>query len=140
MKRITSLAATMIIIVACGSDEKRLSADEFTKQANAICDAGNTAIDDAAAELFPSGEEPTAEQLTTFASETLVPTLQEQIDGLKKLKPPSDLEDAVDQMLADAQTATDKIKADPVTVFSGEEDPFAEVSVQAAAIGLTDCD
>ena len=142
MKRVAAcaaLAATMTIIVACGSDEKRLGADEFIKQANAVCDAGRIAIDAVAAEMFASGEQPTAEQLMTFGNETVVPKVQEQIDGIKKLSPPSDLEDDADQMIADAQEALDKIKDDPASALSGEEDPFADVNAQAAAIGLTAC-
>lgn len=142
MKRIvvtTALVSVLTMIAACGSDEKRLSAEEFLKQGNAICAAGNKVLDDAGTEMFGSGEEPTEEQMTTFVNDVLAPNVQDQIDGIKALRAPADLEDDVDQMLSDAQTAVDKFKDDPVAVFSSEEDPFADVNVQAAAIGLTAC-
>lgn len=141
MKRVvllTALASMMTMIAACGSDEKRLSTEEFLKQGNAICDAGNTAIDAAGEKLFPSGG-PTPELLTTFANDVLVPSVQGQINDLKALSPPADLEDEVDKLLADAQTALDKVKADPVPALNGPEDPFADVNVRAAKIGLTAC-
>lgn len=134
-----ALASVVTMIAACGSDETRLSNDEFLKQGNAICDTGNTAIDAAAAELFASGDEPTPEQLATFGNDVLVPNVQRQIDGLKKLKPPADLEKDVDQMVADAQKALDKISDDPAAALGGDEDLFADVNAQAAAIGLTSC-
>ncbi len=142
MKRVVVfgvLASMMTILAACGSDEERLSTEDFLKQGNAICAAGTTAIDDVAAEMFASGEEPTPEQLTTFGNDVLVPNVQNQIDGIKALNPPADLDEEVGQMLADAQTALDKLKDDPVTALSGEVDPFADANVQATAIGLTAC-
>ncbi len=142
MKRalvIAALTSMMTILAACGSDEERLSTEEFLKQGNDICAAGITAIDDVAAEMFASGEEPTPEQMATFGNDVIVPNVQGQIDGIKALNPPADLDEKVDQMLADAQTAVDKIKDDPVAALSGEVDPFADANVQATEIGLVAC-
>jgi len=62
--------------------------------------------------------------------DVLVPNAQGQIDDLGALSAPEDLQDDVDQMLADAQTALDGLTDDPELV-SGNEDPFADVYAQA---------
>ncbi len=129
----------MTIFAACGSDDERLTTEEFLKQGNVICAAGTTAIDDAATEMFASGEEPTPDQLATFGNDVVVPNVQRQIDGIKGLNPPADLDEEVDLLLADAQTALDKIKDDPVAVLSGEVDPFADANAKATEIGLVAC-
>ncbi len=136
---LAALISVMTTIAACSSDEERLSTEEFLKQGNAICAAGQAVIDEGSTEMFASGEEPTPEQMTTFSNDILEPAVQGQIDGLNELSPPADLEDDVDQMLSAAQTALDKINDDPVAAFTGEEDPFANVNAQAASIGLTAC-
>lgn len=143
MRRVVVFAvlvpAMMLGGVACGDDEETLTTEEFLDQGNAICETGTTEIDAAGEELFSAGEEPTPEQQTAFVEDTLAPLIQDQIDGIEELNPPEDLEDDVDQMLADVQTVLDGITDDPESLFGAEEDPFAEVNAQATEIGLTAC-
>jgi hypothetical protein len=145
MRRVVTFAVlvpmTVLMIVACGDDEETLTTDEFVEQADAICAAGTTELDDAFAELYgPSGEEPTPEQQTAFVEDTVAPLIQGQIDSGEALNPPEDLQDEVEQWLADVQTVLDGITDDPESIFGPEaEDLFAEVDAQASEIGLTAC-
>jgi hypothetical protein len=86
MRRVVTFAVlvpmTVLMIVACGDDEETLTTDEFIEQADAICAAGTTELDDAFAELYgPSGEEPTPEQQTAFVEDTLAPLRDRQPKG-----------------------------------------------------------
>ncbi len=89
------------------------------------------------------GQEPTAEQMGTLVLEVFVPDVQSQIDDVRALEPPDELADAVETFLDDAEATLDELEQqatdDPSAVFSEDEDPFAEVNVQANAIGLTEC-
>lgn len=146
MRRILFVSCIVVIasagLTACGDDdEERLSKADFLEQGNAICDAGNEEADEAFASIS-DGEEPPMEDLVALFEDTLIPSVRGQIDDLRALNPPADLEDDVNKMLDDASDAIDEIEAglddDPGAVFEGE-DPFEEVNVQAAAIGLTSC-
>jgi hypothetical protein len=138
------LSALALLAGACGGDEKRLSEAEFLKQGNAICKAGNDKIDAAAAKEFPNqNERPDLAKFKTFANETLIPSVRQQIDDLDDLKPPKDLQDDMDQLLSDARDALDKVKEevnnDTAAFLDNESDPFADVNKKATDIGLTVC-
>ncbi len=137
------LAMLTLSVAAC-SDDDRLSAAEFLKQGNAICEAGQAKIDAAAAKAFPNQDErPEPAAFKTLANETLIPGVKEQLDGVAALKAPKDLQDAVDKMVADGRTALDKMEADINTdtdaFIDSEVDPFGAVNKQASDIGLTVC-
>ena len=147
MRRILLVSCIVVIasagLTACGDDdEERLSKADFLEQGNAICDAGNEEVDKAFASISPDGEEPPMEDIVAMFEDTLIPSVRGQIDDLRALNPPADLEDDVNKMLDDASDAIDEIEArlddDPDAVFDGE-DPFEKVNAQAAAIGLTSC-
>lgn len=144
MRRFTALIAllTMTTIGACSSDDERLTSEEFLEQGNAICAAGNAEIEEAGSELFASAD-PTAEEVAAFIEDTLAPSVQGQIDDLEALSPPEELQEPVDEMLADAQTALADMREsadnDPEAFFAAEEDPFVDVNAQATTIGLTAC-
>lgn len=130
---------TVLTFVACGDDEETLTTEEFLDQGNAICEAGTAENDQAFQEAFPSGStEPTPEQIATVVADSVAPNIQAQIDDLEALNPPEDLQDDVDQMLAEAQTVLDGIIDDPEGAFT-DENPFAEVDALATEIGLTAC-
>ncbi|MCW2845071.1 MAG: hypothetical protein JWN22_2987 [Nocardioides sp.] len=108
---------------------------DFTTQANAICAAGNTDIQTAAGAL---GDSPTQEQMDAFASDTLVPNIQGQHDGIEELGAPDGSEADVTAMLDSLQSGIDAVTADP-SIISGDTDPFGEANDLAAGLGLTDC-
>lgn len=138
---IATVSALLLLGAGCGDDEDRLSTEEFLEQGNAICEEGNEALD-AAAEAIFGDEEPDVEAARAFFEDDVIPNVQGQIDDLRDLNPPEDLEDAVDELLDDGEAALDTlaatVEADPESIFSGE-DPFADVNAQAEEIGLTAC-
>lgn len=144
MRRIVALAAlvSMTIVGACGSDGDRLTAEEFIAQGNAICVAASAEVETVGDELFAEGVDPSDEAIGAFVDETLVPAVEGMIDDFKELNPPEELEEPVNQMVADLQAAHDDIVEatadDPGALFAAG-DPFADTYAQAAEIGLTEC-
>jgi hypothetical protein len=117
-----------------GASEAELSTTEFVHQGNAICQAGNKVLNKAASKTFTGGQ-PTDQQVQAFA-DVAVPSIQGQIDDIRALNPPADLDAKVSDFLDQAQTALDKVKKDP-SLFQGQ--PFADVNKTAKGIGLTEC-
>src|SRR3954468_5971053 len=101
MRRITSLSMVMALAVAlaaCGSSggSKALSKDEFVKQADAICKAGEAKIAKVTAGLTKS---PSLAQIKTAYVDDLVPLFQDEVDELRALAPPAADKDEINQML-----------------------------------------
>lgn len=124
---------------ATGSAGTELTAEEFLKEGNAICAAGNKEIDSQANQTF-SGGQPSQAQIEQFATDTLIPSIQGQIDDIRALTPPADLADQVDTFLTEAESALGEIENDPsLAAANGNDGPFADVNSQAEQIGLTEC-
>ena len=146
IKLLVALTVTVALVAAgCGEDdestessseEAALTEAEFLEQGNAICEAGNQEIQEAGAAL---GQNATPDDLKAFVTDTLVPSIQGQIDDLGELVPPEELRANVDTLLADAESAIGELEADPAAVGQGGPDPFAEVNEQAKEIGLDAC-
>lgn len=156
MKKALLLALVAILLatfVSCGGDDgdedeagstegqveeadTALSEEEFLAQGNKICADGTKEINAAAKELPPGP--PKGEEAQAFF-DTLVSSIQGQIDALGELEPPEDLAADVDALLQDAQAALDEIEDAGLEIFQREEDPFTEVNKDAKALGLTKC-
>lgn len=111
-----------------------LSAGEFASQGNAICAAGNKVLSAADKSTFTS-KNPSDAELQSFA-DVAVPSIQGQIDDIRALAPPADQADKVTAFLDAAQTALDKVKADP-GLFAGNA--FGGVNKLAVGVGLKTC-
>jgi hypothetical protein len=74
-----------------------------------------------------------------FSSETLIPVVQTEIDGLRDLNPPSEDKDQVTALLDEAQATLDKVKEDPAALILVKPDPFAKANQLAKDYGLTEC-
>jgi hypothetical protein len=125
----------------CGDDGggDPLTEAEFQDQANAICTEGNQEIDTQADETFsdvPSGERPDREDEAAFVEDVVVPNVQGQIDDIRALEAPEDIQGDVDAAMDDAEAVLDDIEADPSMI---EGDPFADVDPQLEALGLDAC-
>jgi hypothetical protein len=114
-----------------------LSADDFVQQGNAICRAGNQELD-AAAETLLSGE-PSDADVEAYVTDTLVPSIQGQVDAIRALPAPEELSGDVETFLDDAQAALDELEADPSLLASEPDEVFADVNQQAQDLGLTEC-
>lgn len=124
-----------------GAQGAALSKSEFLAQGNAICEKGDKEINAAASKIFTQGQAPSQADQEKFVTDTVIPNIQGQIDGLSALSPPSGDEDQVQAIIDAAQSALDQIKSDPslITDQSGGSDPFAEANKLASAYGLDKC-
>jgi len=124
-----------------GAQGAALSKSEFVAKGNAICAQGNQEIQAAGQKAFPKGQQPTQADEENFATDTVIPSIQEQIDGIDALPAPSGDEDQVQAIVDAAQSALDKAKQDP-SLLTGQAqggDPFAQANKLADAYGLTKC-
>jgi hypothetical protein len=142
VKRLFLTAACALVATAAigcgGDDDEALTKAEFLKQGNAICAKGNKEIDAGANKTFEKGKQPSKAQITKFAEDTLIPSVESQIDQLRDLKPPSADEDQVNKILDEAESALDETKDDP-SVFATNKDPFKKANSLAGAYGLKEC-
>jgi hypothetical protein len=107
-----------IVAVGCGGGDDNLTKAQFIDQADAICKKGNQRINAGAKEVFTSKQEPSKAELKTFATETLIPDIQGQVDDVRALNEPSADEDQVNAFLDSAQAELDKGKNDPLYMTS----------------------
>lgn len=123
---------------ATGATGEPLSKEEFIAQADAICKAGDKEIDAAGEEFFSEGGSPGQAEEETFITETVIPNVQGQVDGIAALAPPEGDEDEVQAIVDAAQQAIDDVEADP-SVLGTQGDPFAEANQLAQDYGLKVC-
>jgi hypothetical protein len=116
-----------------------LTKAEFLKKGNAICRKGNQQINKAARKLFPKNAKPSQAQLNKFATDTLIPSVQSQIDGVKALGAPAGDEAKVNAMVSTAQSALDKGKKNPALLTTNGPGPFKKSNQLTNAYGLTAC-
>jgi hypothetical protein len=130
------LLATGLIVAGCGDgDDDTLSKSEFIAKADAICEKGNKEIE--AAPSPAGGDRPSQQALEQFATDTLIPNIQKQVNDIRALEPPEEDESQVDAILNSAQTSIDELKADPSKIT--DEDSFAEANKLARDYGLKVC-
>jgi hypothetical protein len=140
--------ALVLVVAGCGSSSKSKSSTatptltkaEFLKKGNAICKKGNQQINRAGNKAFPKSKgKPTQAQLKKFATDTLIPSVQSQISGVKALGAPKGDEAKVKAIITTAQAALDKGKKDPTVLVSNKRDPFAKSNKLTKAYGLKAC-
>jgi hypothetical protein len=139
------LVALTLAITACGSDEDRLTEEEFQTEANEICSVGSDEASDLSEELgakLESGEEPTDTELEDLFGR-LLDNVERQIDDIEELSPPEDLESDVEDALSEARDAIEEMRAqvdkDPQSLLNTDEDPFASVNEKLSDLGLDEC-
>lgn len=155
LKFLAALSVSILLLVggACGGDDESdtTSADEigtvtdevsatptkaeFIAEADQICRAGNDELD---AEANKLGADPTQAQKESFASDVLVPGVQDQIDSIRALGAPEGDEDEVEELLDEAQSGVDALEEDP-SLITSDDDPFTEANDLAADYGLKVC-
>ncbi|MGD9572764.1 MAG: hypothetical protein AB7V62_12810 [Thermoleophilia bacterium] len=140
---LAAIGATAII-AGCGGGSDTLSAEEFRSQADAICADANREIEALA--------EPTSPDGYVAYIRSALPIQQGQLDKLKALEPPEDLQasfdtgvTAIEQQITAIQGAADRIEAgeDAQTVIA-EVDPQIDAlneqsDAAAQSLGLTVC-
>jgi hypothetical protein len=129
---------------ACGGDDaKPLSADEFAKQANAICKAGDAKLADAGKEILKDANT-SADQLAKFYLDHAIPNARYKLKEIGKLKPPDKQKSKVKKMLESGDKATDTVeeglkKQGAAFLAAKGPDPFKEFDETARELKLTDC-
>jgi hypothetical protein len=128
-----------LVASSCGEDD-RLTVEAFVEQANAICEAGNERVDAIFEAATPEDFEDEA-KVAEFKT-TLEADIEGQIDSIRELEPPEDLEADVEQFVDDADVALGELREmSPQEFFESEGggDVFADVSRQADEIGIGAC-
>jgi hypothetical protein len=131
------LAALLIaLLVGCsggGSDPKA----EFVKAATKVCDDSADEIEVASsAQLTPQS---TADQVTQFLAQKLVPLYRKRLDALRALEAPGNDKATITAVLDDQSKVVDAIQADPATYSAVSQDPFTAVDARWDAYGVTAC-
>ena len=152
MRRVLTAGSLCLVVVgmslalaACGSSSDStttaLTKAEFLKQGNAICRKGNEEIGKAAEKKFPrSGGKPNQKELEQFASQTIVPNIQSQVQQISELPAPEGDEEQVEAIVEEAEASAEKAAEDPsVMIKDNGEDPFAKTNELAGEYGLTAC-
>ena len=85
-----------------------------------------------------TGQKPSAAELQRYA-DVAVPAIQQQIDAIRALPAPEDLQDQVNDFLDTSEADLKKVKADPSLFAAGDTDPFANTNESASALGLDEC-
>ena len=147
MKLNATLATACVLVIAgvaagCGDDNgdgtttaaASISTADFVAQANQICKQGNAEIEKAGKKLGQSVNEA---QLEDFAANTLVPSIQGQIDDVKALGAPAGQESSVNQLISTVQGDVDQLKADPSKVK--DDHLFDDANRAANDLGLKEC-
>ena len=139
-----SIVAVALVAAGCGSSKKThttpaLTKAEFLKKGNAICKKGNQQINAAAKRAFPAKKRPSRAQVTAFAKDSVIPSVQNQINGVKALGAPPGDQAKVSAIVNTAQAALDKAKKDPIVLTQNGPGPFKKSNQLAKSYGLTVC-
>ncbi|MFL6155464.1 MAG: hypothetical protein ACJ72D_05225 [Marmoricola sp.] len=130
----TALMATTF--AACGSSgSEALTKSEWIKKADKICKDTTTELNKIGDKLSSAK---TAEDANKILGEGADKTLDE-VKAIKKLTPPKSISKDVDAMLAAVTEGANKIKTDGVALLQSGQNPLADASTKAKALGLKEC-
>jgi hypothetical protein len=141
----------LVVMAGCGGgdDDGEVPAGDVTKQeyiaeANKVCEEGDFSISRAAGTYFSEelglkpNDQPSQEQVETFAEEKAIPLIQDQIDALREIEAPEADADQVTKIYDTAQADLDAAKEDPAVLTRGQ--PFEDTNRLARDYGLSACD
>ncbi len=131
--------------VDCGGGDSGppLSADDFAKQSNAICKAGDAKLADEGKNILKDANT-SPDQLAKFFLNNAIPNARTKLEQIGKLHPPAKEKDKVKKMLADGKKATDTVetglkKQGAAYLSAKGPDPFKDFNSEAKDLKLTDC-
>jgi len=135
-KRVTGAVLVLLAVAGCGgSSTPKLTKAEFVVKANKICALGNAKLRRVEAGL---GAQPSSEQISSFATNTYIPSIQDQINEVRALGTVESEEATITHMLDVAQEELDKVKAEP-ELLAKQPPPFSGFASIAHPYGLTLC-
>ena len=88
---------------------------------------------------FPRNKKPAKGQALKFAKDTIIPSVQSQINGVRALGAPAGDKAKVSAIVNAAQSALDKAKKNPIVLTQNGPDPFKKANQLSKAYGLTVC-
>ena len=140
-KQVAFLITVTVALGACGGgDEPRLTKTRFIEQGSAICGESSARIDSAAQGAFSEpGNIPTADEITEFATDTVAPTIENEIERLGELRPPEADEERIEEMLQAGSDGVDRVRQDPTVILSSNDDGFGRYQELSQAYGLENC-
>jgi hypothetical protein len=127
-----------------GEASAPVSNDEFTNEANAICQAGDARLGQEGGEIMANTKS-TPEEVVKFFLEHAIPIARDKLKQISELTPPAQEKGKVRKMLADGGKAIDTVEAGlkgkgaAYLQSPGSADPFADFNAEAKALNLTDC-
>lgn len=139
--KVAVLITMAVALGACGGDDDpRLTKARFIEQGSAICGESSARIDSAAQNAFQEpGKIPTAEEITAFATNTVAPTIENEVERLSELRPPEDDEERIEDILQAGRDGVDRVRRDPTVILSSNDDGFGRYKELARAYGLENC-
>jgi hypothetical protein len=135
-------AVTALVVAGCGgggddsTSTSSLAKPAWIAKADAICQQGNQEIEQAANEQFGKhSQQPSDEQVQQFTDQTVIPSVQKQIDQIRDLGAPSGDEAQVNKILDTVQADIDKAKS----ATTLPDNAFADGNALATQYGLKVC-
>src|SRR5262245_29168255 len=135
--------ATGAILAGCGGDDDDSSGDTQTKeevvaQADKACAKANKKLDQAG-QNFGNGP-PSKKQLQQFATDTLVPNIQGQIDAIRAAGIPEGDQEQINATLDDAEQALNELRDDPSQLTGGPaSQKLNKAGKELKEFGFEDC-
>lgn len=138
---VTFLLTTALALGACGGgDDPRLTKAEFVEQGSAICGATSARIESASQSAFSEpGKIPALDEISSFAADTVAPTIEEEVERLSELRPPEDDVERIDDILQAGSDGVDTVRQDPTIILNSSDDGFGRYQELSAAYGLENC-
>ena len=121
---------------ATGEDGAVGSKAAFITAADEICEEADAELADEAQKQYPEGP-PTGDDAVRFAEEVVIPSLEEQHEGISALPVPEGEEDAVADILEKLQAGIDEIRQSPEDFV--ESPALEDASAAAREFGLKRC-
>ena len=122
---------------ATGAQGAALTKQQFIAKADAICKKGNQAVRQAGQKIFQG--KPSQADLTKFAEQTVIPSIQEQVTAIAALPAPKGDEDRVKAIVDAAQQGLAKAKQDPSVITQQNSHAFDKANQLANSYGLKVC-
>lgn len=137
----------VLLIAGCGgSSDGSTTSDakaQFIAAADELCTQSGAETDAAVQKELASlgGKEITSKQLTALFTEVTIPSIEDLYEKIGELTPPPDDADDVKAILAAADQAIKKFKADPDALASptGGSTPFDEANRLEQEFGFKVC-
>lgn len=142
-----ALTCGLVIGAGCGSgsgggdDESTASAgtipkQEWIKRADDICKAANKKLQQDGSSVF-KGQNPSSDDVEQFVQDSVIPTIEDEIDSISALPAPKGSERQADAILSAAGEGLGTLENNPQEIESGK--PFAKANKLAESFGLTSC-